>query len=247
MSLLSATEREIVVVSVDSVDLLCDASEQSELIEVSECESHGVLDTFRFLSHLFRLGDEWCDQLMESLTFVGVFDGFLDEFGPFFRVSLIDGGVGDIAVVASAQFVEIVGHGAAGKVTVGEAILVYQRLEAVSLYAHVLISLCCQGPKFSGIVLEKQRVGENCLKLLVSFLIEVAVDIGTEVLDLSDDVPVLVLLESLADKVHHPSEQRVFVVVDVSDEFVDGLLLHLTVVESHVDVGLQSEARAQDF
>ncbi len=119
--------------------------------------------------------------------------------------------------------------------------MVYQRLEAVSLYAHVLISLCCQGPKFSGIVLEKQRVGENCLKLLVSFLIEVAVDIGTEVLDLSDDVPVLVLLESLADKVHHPSEQRVFVVVDVSDEFVDGLLLHLTVVESHVDVGLQSQ------
>ncbi len=100
--LLSATEREIVVVSVDSVDLLCDASEQSELIEVSECESHGVLDTFRFLSHLFRLGDEWCDQLMESLTFVGVFDGFLDEFGPFFRVSLVNGGVGDIAVVASA-------------------------------------------------------------------------------------------------------------------------------------------------
>ena len=239
--LLCVAEREVVVVSIDGVDLLCDTSEQSELVEISECELHRVPHSLSLLPQLLRFGDEWCDLLVEGLAFVSVFDGFLDEFGPFLRLGLVDGSVRDITVVALAQLLEIVGHGAACEVAVVEAVLVDERLEAVCQRAHVLVDLRSLGPKLAGVVLEELRIGENRLKLLVTLLIEVAVDIRTEVLDLSDDIPVLVLVESLVDKVHHPAEQRVFVAVDVPDEFVDGLLLHLTVVEAHVDVGLQSE------
>ena len=119
--------------------------------------------------------------------------------------------------------------------------MVDECLETVRQSAHVLVDLRCLGPKLTGVVLEELWVGENRFELFVAFLIEVAVDVCAEVLDLSDDVPVLVLVESLVDKVHHPTEQRVFVAVDVFDDFVDGLLLHLTVVEAYVDVGFQSQ------
>ena len=95
---------------------------------------------------------------------------------------------------------------AACEVAVVEAVLVDERLEAVCQRAHVLVDLRCLGPQLAGIVLEELRIGENRLKLLVTLLIEVAVDIRTKVLDLSDDIPVLILVESLVDKVHHPAE-----------------------------------------
>ena len=95
-------EREVIVVGIDGIDLLCDASEQSELIEISEREVHRVLHPLSFLPQLFRFGDEWCDQFVEGLTFVGVFDGFFDELGPFLRIGLVDGSVCNITVVAFA-------------------------------------------------------------------------------------------------------------------------------------------------
>ena len=100
--LLCVAEREVIVVGIDGIDLLCDASEQSELIEISEREVHRVLHPLSFLPQLFRFGDEWCDQFVEGLTFVGVFDGFFDELGPFLRIGLVDGSVCNITVVAFA-------------------------------------------------------------------------------------------------------------------------------------------------
>ena len=87
----------------------------------------------------------------------------------------------------------------------------------------------------------KDSCGENVQEEELPQIIE---DVATEVLNLSDDIPTLVVCDVLLDVFHDPEEQLVGV-LQFLYQLIHSLLLHLLVVESDAQVGSEVEFSCQ--
>ena len=92
----------------------------------------------------------------------------------------------------------------------------------------------------AGVVFEESLFLHLLFELSADGLVIVAEDGVSEVLDLRDDVPGLVLGDVLHDVLEDPLEHDVSG-AEVGDELVDGKFLHLGVVESDAEVGGEVE------
>ena len=109
-------------------------------------------------------------------------------------------------------------------------------LEPVGIAHHLLDGTCTDVAQRLGIATEEALFLQLCVQSFARRLIVVAEDGLSESLDLSDDVPRLVVFDVLLNVADNPSEHLV-VSRQLFYHLVDGLLFHLVVVQSDAQVG----------
>ena len=108
----------------------------------------------------------------------------------------------------------------------------------------MLLCLLLHVPHLGGECLEEAFLVQALVQALGIVLVIVLEDVATEVLNLSDDIPTLVVCDVLLDVFHDPEEQLVGV-LQFLYQLIHSLLLHLLVVESDAQVGSEVEFSCQ--
>ncbi len=126
-------------------------------------------------------------------------------------------------------------------IAVGETILPGNHFVAVGKALHAVVGIALELLQLRLIGFEEVAVVDDGLQLLLMRLIEIGEDILAKRLDGADDIPVLVVGHALLHKLHDPGQQRVIVFLYLFDNIIDGLPLHLFVVEHHQQVGGEIE------
>ena len=238
--LLRVAQEEAVGIVVELSNLLLDAAEQPQFVEVAQRHvgrNHHLPLSLPAGFSLLKQGDELFvgqsyDLLPVRTGLRAPFLGVVEALGECLRHALL------VAPVLAAQLVEVGGDTTCAALQVGwcEALRLQHMLEPVGIARHLLDGACTDIAQRLGIATEEALFLQLCVQSFARRLIVVAEDGLSESLDLSDDVPRLVVFDVLLDVADNPSEHLV-VSRQLFYHLVDGLLFHLVVVQPDAQVG----------
>ena len=120
------------------------------------------------------------------------------------------------------------------------AVVVERGEEHLCLVLHLLFCLVAYLAHLGGILLEETFFKKFLVELLAVGLVKLPEYVLTELLYLSDDVPVLVVVNVLAYVVHYPSKQLVLL-AKLIDKLVHSVAFYLIVVKLDAQVGSKVE------
>ena len=148
--------------------------------------------------------------------------------------------------LACLQLVEETGNAPSlvGEVVDGKAFLLKRAEERLGNVQHAILGLAADVAQRLGVLVEEIFLLQLLAQLLADVLVVVAKDGLTELLNLADDVPRLVVADVLHDVLHNPLQHDVGS-VQVFYQLVDGQFLNLRVIQPDVQVGRQVQLAGQ--